>query len=365
MENLARFETSETSAVEPVIVRAGRPTHISNDYFEGTCFLFVRDPAVHVSTQDTFCRRYFEIQLQGRFKRTPERFFIGLELSEVLRLSMLMRGVCNTLFNFVRSYEPDICVSFGSAKGGIDYEMPHLVSPYFKGCDIVVETPDGEAPPTLGTDITGGRTHPKGGRPIGIRLDCTYTICTFSTCIDPFAWKVKGTPVGTVDIGSVIGRDTAIRIVMPGSRAPLPMDSPGSGASNQNYPNLADLLAECLFSHIPRRPHLVVLEFGSMAKSTTPEAVEAIVRALLDVPSPPAIVFLSVREWAHRRDPRNLTLWGQYERTAWHRMENYLLRLCQHYRVSCLSYFEALAPLMYSRPCLTWRSPHSCTRRRA
>ena len=25
----------------------------------------------------------------------------------------------------------------------------------------------------------------------------------------------------------------------PGSRAPLPMDSPGSGASNQNYPNLA------------------------------------------------------------------------------------------------------------------------------
>ena len=112
----------------------------------------------------------------------------------------------------------------------------------------------------------------------------------------------------------------------------------------------ADLLAECLFSHIPRRPHLVVLEFGSMAKSTTPEAVEAIVRALLDVPSPPAIVFLSVREWAHRRDPRNLTLWGQYERTAWHRMENYLLRLCQHYRVSCLSYFEALAPLMYSSP---------------
>jgi hypothetical protein len=68
------------------------------------------------------------------------------------------------------------------------------------------------------------------------------------------------------------------------------------------------------------------------------------------VPSPPAIVFLSVREWAHRRDPRNLTLWGQYERTAWHRMENYLLRLCQHYRVSCLSYFEALAPLMYSSP---------------
>ena len=386
MENLARFETSDTSAVEPVIVRAGRPTHISNDYFEGTCFLFVRDPAVHVSTQDTFCRRYFEIQLQGRFKRTPERFFIGLELSEVLRLSMLMRGVCNTLFNFVRSYEPDICVSFGSAKGGIDYEMPHLVSPYFKGCDIVVETPDGEAPPTLGTDITGGRTHPKGGRPMRIRLDCTYTICTFSTCIDPFAWKVKGTPVGTVDIGSVIGRDTAIRIVMyalqppadagirlahanahkaymlcvqlepparrramlpspisvpadaataesgslavtirrnssyeglrdaveaaaaaaatasealkpkkrrkkkrpgpgnilpyrPGSRAPLPMDSPGSGASNQNYPNLAGGAKELSPAELEAHHRLVIWMAGQKPSKRTARRHAAAVAA--------------------------------------------------------------------------------------
>lgn len=112
----------------------------------------------------------------------------------------------------------------------------------------------------------------------------------------------------------------------------------------------AELLAECLFSHIPRQAHVVVLEFGSMAKSTTPSAVEAIVRALLDVPSPPAIVFLSVREWAHRRNLANLTLWGQHERTAWQTTESYLLRLCVHYGVSCLSYFEALAPLLYSHP---------------
>ncbi|KOO52750.1 phosphorylated ctd-interacting factor 1 [Chrysochromulina tobinii] len=190
----------DVSASQPVCVRAGTLTRISNDYFEGTCLIFVRDPTVPVLTPGTFYRRYFEIQLQGRFKQAPERFFIGMELSEVLRLSMMARGISNTLFSFVRSYEPDIDVSFGSKdKVGVDFELPHLVAPLFKGCDIVVETPDGEALPTLGTDITGGRTHPKGGRPMRIRLDCTYTICTFSTCIDLFAWKVKGTPVGDVD----------------------------------------------------------------------------------------------------------------------------------------------------------------------
>lgn len=215
LDHLGVFDAADVSASQPVCVRAGTLTRISNDYFEGTCLIFVRDPTVPVLTPGTFCRRYFEIQLQGRFKRTPERFFIGMELSEVLRLSMMARGISNTLFSFVRSYEPDIDVSFGSKdKVGVDFELPHLVAPLFKGCDIVVETPDGEALPTLGTDITGGRTHPKGGRPMRIRLDCTYTICTFSTCIDLFAWKVKGTPVGDVDVGKVVGRDNAIRVVM-------------------------------------------------------------------------------------------------------------------------------------------------------
>lgn len=118
IEHLAAFEAADSSAAEPVCVRAGTPTRISNDYFEGTCLLFVRDPAVPVNAPGTFCKRYFEVQLQGRFKRTPEHFFIGMELSEVLRMSMLVRGVSRTLISFVRSYEPDIECTFGSAKGG-------------------------------------------------------------------------------------------------------------------------------------------------------------------------------------------------------------------------------------------------------
>ena len=69
----------------------------------------------------------------------------------------------------------------------------------------------------------------------------------------------------------------------------------------------AKMIAECLFSHIPRRPHLVILEFGSMAKASDRESIESIVRALLDVPDPPALVFLTVREWAHRQISHTLS----------------------------------------------------------
>ena len=109
----------------------------------------------------------------------------------------------------------------------------------------------------------------------------------------------------------------------------------------------AKMIAECLFSHIPRRPHLVILEFGSMAKSSDRESVESIVRALLDVPSPPALVFLSVREWAHRRNLRNLSLYAQTEQTAWSFAEDIFHRICVHYGQTCLSYFEAVSPLLY------------------
>ena len=116
---------------------------------------------------------------------------------------------------------------------------------------------------------------------------------------------------------------------------------------HQLYNGAADatpsvLLAECLFSHIPRRSHLVILEFGSMAKSCTLESVEAIVRALLDTPTPPAIVFLSVREWSHRRKGANRMLWGEHEATAWSEFEAYLLKICHRYEQTCLSYYEAL-----------------------
>ena len=112
------------------------------------------------------------------------------------------------------------------------------------------------------------------------------------------------------------------------------------------------LIAECLFSHIPRNPNLVILEFGSMAGTIGDSfnAVEAIVRTLLDVPTPPALVFLTVREWAHRSNLRTLTLYGPSERTAWTVAEERFEQLCRHYEQSCISYHAALSPLLTASP---------------
>ena len=242
MEQVASFEAAETSGLHDVPVRAGVPVKFSNDWFEGSLLLFVRDPAVPVTAPGTFTKRYWvrlpalrlasscrlrltdafvcpaacaaqEVQLQGRFKRAAEHFCMGMEISEVLRLNFVLRSLSSTLVSFVRSYEPDVHCAFGSAKAGADVEMPHLVAPAFKGCDLLLETAEGETPPTLGTDLTGGMTHPKGGRPTSIRLDRTYTMCVFSTCIDLSAWKLTGTPIGNVDISTFLGKQAAVRIV--------------------------------------------------------------------------------------------------------------------------------------------------------
>ena len=110
-----------------------------------------------------------------------------------------------------------------------------------------------------------------------------------------------------------------------------------------------DSTLPCLFSHLPHEIHLVVLEFGSMARLTTMPAVEATLRVLLSLPSRPAILFLSFREFcvaskvAWRR-----TLFPPDEVTPHVRAERAFAALCRHYGASCLSYAEAVSPGLYA-----------------
>ena len=54
----------------------------------------------------------------------------------------------------------------------------------------------------------------------------------------------------------------------------------------------------CLQSNLPRTlPHLVILEFGSMGRHLKPAMTELLVRRLLLLPSRPALLFVTVREW--------------------------------------------------------------------
>lgn len=95
----------------------------------------------------------------------------------------------------------------------------------------------------------------------------------------------------------------------------------------------------CLFTHLPKQLDLVILEFGSLALHLHLPSVESVVRQLLSLHPPPAIVFLTVRGLCKRTPSRtNMTVrftlgshWELYtpgERTAWSVAEEEFDRIC-------------------------------------
>ena len=103
---------------------------------------------------------------------------------------------------------------------------------------------------------------------------------------------------------------------------------------------------DCLFSHLPRKLDLVILEFGSMARSINYRAAEALLRVLLSLQPRPAVLFLTVREWC--RADRALRFgepqapFKRDEKTPWAYAEETFESWCDHYGVGCLSYHRAL-----------------------
>ena len=204
------LESHEHSGTAPKRVRSGVVTPFVNECFEGEMLFFVRDPSLPVAPK----QRYWELQVQGRFRKRVENFYMGMELTEPLKVSFFLRGLAATFTAFVKSVEPDIHYSLGVSKADAE-ERPHLVTPYFKGVDAIVETVDGSGePPALGSDLLSGPRIPKSERPTSVRLDATYTFSVFSTFLDFFAWKIKGIPaLGSVDLAGYF-RDAALAIVV-------------------------------------------------------------------------------------------------------------------------------------------------------
>lgn len=217
---LPLLEVQELSGGVPRRVRAGVPTSFSNELFDGKILLFVRDPSIPQASSGPG-RRLWEVQMQGRFLRPVDNFFMGMELSDSPKWSFVFRSMSGAMLSFVKTFEPDVHTSFGVSKGN-QTELPHLVTPQFKGVDAIVETVDGMGePPPLGSDLLSAPKGPKSERPQVPRLDATYTMAVFSTFIDLFAWKIKSIPmVGNLDMSSYF-RDAGLRIVtyaVPGAR---------------------------------------------------------------------------------------------------------------------------------------------------
>ena len=120
------------------------------------------------------------------------------------------------------------------------------------------------------------------------------------------------------------------------------------------------LVLPCLFSHMPMRLHLVILDFGSMATHLELSAVEGVVRALLSLQPRPALLLISFREWCTQHvTPRALYQVGQllegsstrdniYPDTPWSRTETETQRVCTLYGQGCISVHRALEPHVYA-----------------
>ena len=90
--------------------------------------------------------------MQGRFLRPVDNFFMGMELSDS-EMELCLPEHVWAMLSFVKTFEPDVHTSFGVSKGS-QTELPHLVTPQFKGVDAIVETVDGTGkPPPLGSDL--------------------------------------------------------------------------------------------------------------------------------------------------------------------------------------------------------------------
>lgn len=204
------LEASEHSGPSPKRIRSGIPMAFSNEQFEGKLLLFVRDPSIPPAAKAPG-NRYWELQVQGRFKTHVENLYMGMELSEGIgKMGFFFRSVANTTVAFTKTYEPDIHFSFGAVKDEL-IELPHLVTPMFKAVDAFAETVDGtEAPPVLGSDLLATHKAPKSERPSAVRLDATYTFAVYSTMLDAHSWRVRGCALS----------QTPTRLVSPTASAP-------------------------------------------------------------------------------------------------------------------------------------------------
>ena len=109
----------------------------------------------------------------------------------------------------------------------------------------------------------------------------------------------------------------------------------------------------CLYTHMPKGPQLIILEFGSTAISLELSAIEGVVRALLRLRPRPALLLLSIHEWCSPGpnpriyEPGQLVRGGGvYPDTPWARVERTMLRVCRHYGQACVSVHAALEPLV-------------------
>jgi hypothetical protein len=178
------------------------PIDIETELFQGRILIIVRPPNPEDDpywNERIFSKRKrrLVIQIQGKFKYKPTGVvFAGAEVSEQMKLGMLVRGLCGMLLKLVDSYNSNMHYSFGDSKG---LEKPHIVAPAYTFFERVVATPPEETPPPMdcffeesNESISRRKASESNGE---WNTTDTYSLSFYSMYIDLPTWKLVSLPV--------------------------------------------------------------------------------------------------------------------------------------------------------------------------
>lgn len=178
------------------------PIDIETELFQGRILIIVRPPNPEDDpywNERIFSKRKrrLVIQIQGKFKYKPVGIvFAGAEVSEQMKLGMLVRGLCGMLLKLVDSYNSNVHYSFGDSKG---LEKPHIVAPAYTFFERVVATPPEETPPPMDCffeESTESINKRKASESNGEwNTTDTYSLSFYSMYIDLPTWKLVSLPV--------------------------------------------------------------------------------------------------------------------------------------------------------------------------
>jgi len=180
---------------------------IRNSLFHGHLCILIRDhPNCHYNF-DNETNVYFELQIQGKFKRKLKGpLYLALEIPQTTeyKLSWALRTIIKAAVRFIKSLGYDfVHMSYGGGKGG---DTPHLSSPAFQAFDRLVITPEGGELPLLGYAIPEKYEDTVRRKKFDFdhRIDTssTYTMSFNHTFANVAEWRVYGIPIiKSIDLG--------------------------------------------------------------------------------------------------------------------------------------------------------------------
>ncbi|CAI5743479.1 unnamed protein product [Hyaloperonospora brassicae] len=212
VRDVGSVRRTSTARRHRVPLNARTPVSIETELFVGHALLLVRTEPEDPQHAALFAgkRRLFWIQVQGQFKQPPPGpVYLGGELPAQIALGVFTRSIALVIMRLIRRLVGRVSFSFGSAvdserdgSGGAVDELPAVAFPLFQSVDQLVETPEGETPPVLGTSDFGEGDDAREKRrqtAVGaetLRVGPTYTFDFHTMYVDLVKWETANLPSG-------------------------------------------------------------------------------------------------------------------------------------------------------------------------